>query len=96
MVCRLNTKKTSKPPRKKRVRSYKVVTDLERAKLIEVMETKQISCRAAAQVVGINYNNAKVIARVYRQEGRTKSVPKHLKRIKGFCKRNPGLDPTGQ
>ena len=60
------------------------------------MEAKGISCRAAAQIVGINYNNAKVIARVYRREGRTRSVPKHLKRIKGLYNKNPSMKPVGK
>ena len=60
---------------------------------------KEYTLREAANKLGIPYNNAKVIYRVYRQEGRTKGTPKHLKRMVARFKASPeklselGSDP---
>ena len=48
-----------------------------------------LSCRKAAFQLGIPYNNAKVISRVYRATGRVKQTPAHLKRLAGKIKKDP-------
>jgi hypothetical protein len=39
-----------------------------------------MSCHKASKILGIAYNNAKVIYRIYKKEGRIKQTPKFLKR----------------
>ena len=39
-----------------------------------------MSCHKAAKQLGISYNNAKVIYRIFKKEGRINQTPKQLKR----------------
>jgi transposase len=64
------------------------VTDQMRQTLIE-MVGMGASCRKSAKDLGISYNNAKVICRVYRNEGRKRQIPKHLKRFVHRFKKKP-------
>jgi hypothetical protein len=75
------------------------VTDEIRQHLIELVENSGYSCRKAAARLGIAYNNAKVICRVYRTTGRTHGTPKHLKRLVARYMKDPhnlNLDPTSE
>lgn len=56
-------KKQSKPAEK---RMYTYVTDEMRRNLITTIQEEGKSCRTAAKMLGITYNNAKVIYRIYR------------------------------
>ena len=53
------------------------------------MATKEHTLRKAAELAGIPYNNAKVIYRIYRREGRIKGTPKHLKRMVAKYRADP-------
>ena len=56
------------------VREYTKVTDEQRSLLIQLLESN-ITIKNAARRAGLKYENAKVIYRVYRKEGRaTKKV----------------------
>ena len=57
------------------------MSDESRQRLIALLTSGEHTLRGAAQLVGIPYNNAKVIYRVYRREGRVRGTPKHLKRM---------------
>ena len=48
-----------------------------------------MSCFDAAQEMGIDYENAKLIFRVFRNEGRVKQTPKHVRRFIGEFKKDP-------
>ena len=61
-----------------------------RQSLIDLVSVSKLSVRAAAKQLGMTYNNAKVIYRTYCREGRVKATPKHLKRMYGAFKKNPG------
>lgn len=39
-----------------------------------------MSCHKASRILGIAYNNAKVIHRIYKSERRIRQTPKYLKR----------------
>ena len=88
-----SSSKTITQPRKlaSEKRLYTYVTDEMRRNLISTIQEENISCRMAAKKLGITYNNAKVIYRVYRKEGRTKATPKHLKRLVAKFNRDPKL-----
>jgi len=43
---------------------------LDRLKLILLVSEKKKSCFFAAQILGIPYTNAKVIIKIFREEGR--------------------------
>ena len=58
-------------------RAYAKVTDRQRAELLNLLQ-QNISIREASEQMGINYENAKVIYRVYRLENRT---TKQIKRL---------------
>ena len=56
------------------VREYTKVTDEQRSLLIRLLESN-ITIKNAARRAGLKYENAKVIYRIYRKEGRaTKKV----------------------
>lgn len=40
-----------------------------------------MSCHKASKMLQIDYNNAKMIFRVFRSQGRIKQIPKELKRV---------------
>ena len=48
-------------------RTYKIVTDIERLKLILMITEYGYSCHRAARQIGIPYNNAKVISRIFKE-----------------------------
>ena len=52
------------------VRKYARVNDELRQQLISLLDDN-MSIKDAAKQIGINYENAKVINRIYREEGRT-------------------------
>ena len=58
-----------------RKRSYTKVSDKQRIELIELLK-QNMSIKDAADFMGINYENAKVIYRVYRIENRKTKQPK--------------------
>ena len=51
-------------------RQYKKVSDSKREQLIECIRQRDITIKEAAEACGINYENAKAIARVFRKEKR--------------------------
>ena len=51
-----------------------------------------MSCHKASKVIGIAYNNAKVIYRIYKNENRIKQTPKYLKRHAKTIKANAAQD----
>ena len=55
-------------------RAYKRVTNQERANLINMVESSQLSISRAAGILGINYTNAMSIMWVYRRDNRAKSI----------------------
>ena len=55
-------------------RAYIHVTDQERANLIHMVETTNLSVSKASRLLGINYINAMSIMRVYRSENRIESI----------------------
>lgn len=74
---------------KRQQRRYNVVSDEQRHALINLLLTENgLSLKKASEKVGIPYNNAKVIFRIYRKEGRIKGTPKHLKRAVARIKEN--------
>ena len=69
-------------------RAYAKVTDRQRAELLNLLQ-QNISIREASEQLGINYENAKVIYRVYRLENRT------TKQIKRLMKNEKSYGPYG-
>ena len=67
----------SRPTDKQR-RSYKRVSNKRRKRLIRLLKQKK-SIKEAAELVGVNYENAKAIYRVYRLENRQ---TKHINRFR--------------
>jgi len=61
-------------------RQYRAVSDEDRLILISLIVGKGLSCLQASKIVGIPYNNAKMILRVFKNENRIKQIPKQLKR----------------
>ena len=61
-------------------RKYECISDEDRLKLILLIRDFEMSCHKASKVLGIAYNNAKVIYRIYKNENRIKQTPKCLKR----------------
>ena len=61
-------------------RKYECITDEDRLKLILLIRDFNMSCHKAARILGIAYNNAKVIHRIFKSEKRIKQTPKYLKR----------------
>ena len=57
------------------VRAYEKVSDEKRQALINLMHTEtNISIKAAANRLGLKYENAKAIVKVYHKENRTKQL----------------------
>ena len=61
-------------------RKYDTISDEDRLKLILLIKDFGMSCHKASRVLGIAYNNAKVIFRIYKNEQRIKQTPKQHKR----------------
>ena len=53
-------------------RKYECISDEDRLKLILLIKDFDMSCHKASKVIGIAYNNAKVIYRIYKNENRIK------------------------
>ena len=51
-------------------RKYDCITDEDRLKLILLIKDFGMSCHKASRILGISYNNAKVIHRIYKKEKR--------------------------
>lgn len=68
------------------VREYTRVHDDTRATLIKLIHEGK-SIKEAAEIVDINYENAKAINRMYRQENRVEKK-KHRIRVKKFDKQS--------
>lgn len=84
----MTKKAPAKPVQTKR--SYNVVSEKNRRTLISEVESGK-SCHSVAKCIGIGYNNAKMIVRAYRREGRVDAVPQHLKRLMALYKRDPNM-----
>ena len=67
------------------VREYTRVTDDTRASLIKFIQEGK-SIKEAAELVGINYENAKAINRMFRQEHRTEKKKHRIRLKKGESK----------
>ena len=67
------------------VRDYTRVTDETRAQLINYIKEGK-SIKDAAELVNINYENAKAINRMYRQENRTEKKKHRIRLKKGQTK----------
>ena len=63
-------------------RPYTKVTDEKRLELIDLLN-KNMSIKEASDQMGINYENAKAIYRVYRLEQRKTKQQKRLSRLSG-------------
>jgi hypothetical protein len=59
-----------------------------RHNLIDLIDREGMTCRDAAERLGMPYNTAKVIKRVWKKEGRVRAVPPHLKRMFAWYKRD--------
>ena len=70
-------------------RVYTNVSDQQRSKLCELVNERKMSVRQAAQLLGLKYNNAKIIARIHRNTERVKLVPQDIKRLYAKYLRDP-------
>ena len=75
----LSARRGADPPIK---RPYTKVTDEKRLELIDLLN-KNMSIKEASDQMGINYENAKAIYRVYRLEQRKTKQQKRLSRLSG-------------
>ena len=60
---------------------YTRVTNAQRHELIRLLVYCGCNISKAAEQSGINYENAKLIYRIYRQEGRVMKTPTNIKRF---------------
>ena len=65
-------------------KQYKIVSTAQREQFIKLVAEKGLKIKSAANIVGIGYENAKLIIKIYKREGRThklcfKNVPKPRK-----------------
>jgi len=51
-------------------KKYRYISDLERLKLILLIVVYRLNCCQAAKKLAIPYTNAKVIVKMYKEEGR--------------------------
>jgi len=73
----------------KQKRKYKLINDEMREKLISLIINDGFSIIVAAEKAGINYENAKAIYRVYREDGRLtkkKKYNNHMLKLKNLRK----------
>ena len=61
--------------------NYIVVDNVKRSDLIYLVKEKQLSITEAARLVGIKYENAKLIYSVFVIEGRVKKIEKWQRKI---------------
>lgn len=85
--CQPATTSDAPEPKKRR---YMKVTDVQREELIRKIVNDKRTCIDVAAEMGLDYENAKLIYRVYKREGRIKQTPKQIKRYAGMLKHNPG------
>lgn len=71
-TTRRATKKARTQVRQKRV--YQFISDTQRKELLALLEDPAISIKQASRLCNIPYENAKLINRVYKNEGRTKRL----------------------
>ncbi len=82
------TKESISPPpeRETQKRRYIAVDEPTRAALLELIDSKQITIKAAAEELSIHYSTAKNIVKLYRRYGRIYRLPKrqcHLPKVGG-------------
>ena len=65
-----------KPTPMNKKRRYMRVTDEQREELISKIVNDKRTCIDVASEMGLDYENAKLIYRVYKREGRIKQTPK--------------------
>ena len=69
-------------------RPYVKVTDAKRRELLDKIDGG-VNLHRAAKQCGIKFQNARLILRVYKQEGRQKCTPLNLRRFVGEYKKHP-------
>jgi hypothetical protein len=57
-------------------RKYRYISDLERLKLILLITEHNFNCSQAAKKLNIPYTNAKVIFKMFKEEGRVHQKPR--------------------
>jgi hypothetical protein len=67
-------KNTGSTPKPKPPRRYNYITDSKRLELIDLITNNQMLITEAAAVLGIKYENAKAIYRVFKTNGRLKRL----------------------
>jgi transposase len=66
------------------VRAYEKISNERRKALIELIEGDNLGIKVAAKTLGIPYENAKAILRVYRKDQRLKKCPHRFRKISGL------------
>lgn len=94
MVKKINHETSSsqnKPEQvpKKRERKYTRVTDEQRDELVRKIVKDQRTVIDVASEMGLDYENAKLIYRIYKREGRTKQIPMKIKCFASILQTNP-------
>jgi len=80
-----STSKTAGPKPK---RQYNRVTDAKRSELLAKIE-EGVNLYRAAKQCGVKFQNARLILRVYKKEGRPYGIPLNLRRLVGEFRKNP-------
>lgn len=89
-MVKFQNKATEEPAQSTRKRRYTKVTDEQREELVCKIINDKRTCIDVAAEIGLDYENAKLIYRVYKREGRVKQTLKQIKRYAGVLKNNPG------
>ena len=63
-------------------RKYNTTSNKQRYQFIKLIDGQDYSIKEAADMVGINYENAKVIQRIYRSQGRVAKRSKVINKIR--------------
>jgi transposase len=58
----------------KKKSKYRLVSDELRQKLLSMVHDEQYTLKEAAKILNIGYENAKIINRAYRQDGRSSRI----------------------
>ena len=80
-IARNTSQKHKKAIKKDNPREYKAVSGEMRVKLIVLIRDFHLSCYQAAKILGIAYNNAKVIYRTYKTENIILPFPRTFKEL---------------
>jgi transposase-like protein len=72
-----------------RERKYTRVTDEQREELVRKIVKDQRTVIDVASEMGLDYENAKLIYRIYKREGRTKQIPMKIKCFASILQTNP-------